>query len=145
MANLLEIDPVYTTIQDYKDTTSVAALQTATDDELKAIIYNAQLIIDNYIIAFGLPCVEGQDFIFPTILSDDTCEVPTNISIATVYIWDVYYENMNASSWTNIKTEKTWDYSVEYSDSKEDSSIYINQKAMLILDKYKLLSANISI
>ena len=50
MANLLDKEPIYITLQDFRDTTTVDYLKnTATDEELKAIIYNSQGIIDNYI------------------------------------------------------------------------------------------------
>jgi hypothetical protein len=61
MANLLAQDPVYISLADFRDTTTNTSLKsslTVSDDALKAIIYNAQVVIDDYIRHYGKPFVD---------------------------------------------------------------------------------------
>lgn len=133
MTNLLVKDPVYITLQDFRDTTTNTDLQTIIDDDLKSIIYKAQLVIDDYIQHYWKPFVDWQEFIFP--IDVDWVETyPVDISIATVLIGESIY----TSTWDNrnIKVDRMWPQTIEYFDKQKYSS-YINEKAKLILDKYK--------
>lgn len=90
MTDLLVQDPVYISLEDFRDTTSNADLAnalTVDDDALKGIIYNSQMIIDDYISHYGLQFEDGQIFIFPNRDSDgDAIDIPNDISVATVYV-----------------------------------------------------------
>lgn len=147
MANLLAQDPVYISLADYRDTTTNTYLKdTATDDELKSIIYKSQRAIDDYIVVFWCPCVEWQDFIFPTLQDDDTCIVPTDIAIATVFIWDSIYTNQDNEWVWKIKIDKSWPETVEYFEPwLGGSGLYIGIDAKYILDRYKLSHCNLDI
>lgn len=147
MANLLAQDTVYISLADYRDTTTNTYLKdSATDDELKSIIYKSQRTIDDYIVAFGCPCVEWQEFIFPVLQDDDTCIVPTDLAIATVFVWDVIYTNQDNQWAWKIKSEKSWPDSIEYFEPwVGGSDLYISSDVKTILDRYKLLSCNLDI
>jgi len=88
MANLYN-NPVYTTVDDVRDTTDyadLAALAVSDPDAVDKLITQAQTAIDNYIISFGCRCDESQEFIFPTG-EDGTCDaIPHEIQKATIKV-----------------------------------------------------------
>jgi hypothetical protein len=85
MANLL-LNPVYVTDpQDIRDTTDDAALIALSDDAINKLITESQYFIDAYIICFGVPFVEDQEFIFPVNV-EDIETLPEGIKVATFYV-----------------------------------------------------------
>ena len=134
MANLLAQDPVYISLADYRDTTTNTYLKdSATDDELKSIIYKSQLIIDDYIRFYWNPFVDWQEFIFP-IDVDGVETYPLDISIATVLIGEAVYTIQ--SDTRNVKKEDMGPQTIEYFE-KETYSSFISEKARTILNRYK--------
>ena len=65
MTNIFAQDPVYITIQELKDSTSKSEIGALNDEEIKELIYKAELIIDDYIVTFWEKFEETQPFIFP--------------------------------------------------------------------------------
>jgi len=139
MTNLLIQDPVYISLEDFRETTKNSSLKSSLsvcDDDLKWIIYSVQKIIDDYIWHYETAFDEDQEFIFPIDVYD-VSTVPTDIAIAAVYIGEVFFENQTATSSDNIKSVKSWPRTVEYFEGWSDLWVYINEKAQTILDNYK--------
>ncbi len=141
MANIFVKEPIYITLQDYKDS-STKDLTWKTDDELKEIIYKAQKEIDIYIGSYWEKFEETQEFIFPIKNTDWTSYIPNDITIATVYVSDQLIANWDTieehTSGGQITEEKTWDRTTKYSATS--NSIFVKTipfEAMQILDKYK--------
>ena len=146
MANLL-LNAVYTTPVNIRDTTTDANIQALTDDEINVLITQAQYIIDAYIICFGVPFVENQEFVFPVNV-DDVETLPTDIEVATFYVVERLFSLWSLSGTSNgsILEESILSRTVKYkyvSSSEFDN--YIPEIAQQILYHYKFISSDVVI
>ncbi len=141
MANIFEKEPVYISLDDYKDS-SWKDLSIYSDEELKEFIYKSQIIIDDYVWSYWTPFESTQEFIFPVIWSDWESLIPNDIIISTVYVCDQLVANWDTIdgfiSWGQILEEKTWDRTTKYSETSNANYVKnIPYEAMVILNKYK--------
>lgn len=92
MASIFEKDPIYITVTEAKDSSSVLNALPS-DGKVKEFIYKAQKIIDAYIVKYWVKTVSTQEFIFP--VNGDTT-IPSDIKEACVLIaehlskWDPF-------------------------------------------------------
>lgn len=139
MANLFLQEPIYISVQDYKDSTS-KDITSLTDDDIKVLIYKAQKIIDNYIWSYWVKFDSEQDFIFP-IDNNGVSEIPQDIKLSSVMICDQLLVNWDTINWYEawqVLQEKTWDRQITYAEN--DNSLFINEipyQARVYLDNYK--------
>jgi len=140
MTNLLDQTPTYITLEDFRDTATSQEVAALSDNDTKALIYQAQLAIDDYLKAVWYePFVDWQDFLYPVNI-DDVETIPNDISIATVYVAEYIYSKWLTQVADGIKAETTGDYKVEFFDiSSKTNWYYIPEKAKIILDKYRLV------
>lgn len=134
--NIFVQTPVYISVQDVKDSTSKSAIKLLTDDEIKVLIYKAQLTIDNYIIGYGTPYDETQTFIFPVDV-DGVSTIPDDIVYSTLLVVEQIYENGDTvnESVKEVKSESAGDRSVTYDLSFGLKTI--PSEAVPMLDNYK--------
>lgn len=111
MANIFAKDPVYISLQDVKDSTSkpsLAALVDSDPDDVKELIYKAQLAIDAYINPYPKYSAYGDTRLFP-ISVDNESVMPDDIKIATLYMVEQLYVNGDTitGETRTVKSEKT--------------------------------------
>lgn len=139
MASIFVQDPVYISVQDVKDSTSKTWLAALTDNQIKSLIYKAQLAIDSYIGDSPRYPVyaDWQTWLFP-IAVDDVSTIPQDIKIATLYTVEQLYVNGDTITVEQaIKAETTWPHSVAYA---EFGYKYIPNEALAILNRYRTIS-----
>lgn len=139
MANILT-DVVYITAQDVIDSTSIPWLQTLATSEIEKLIVKAQYAIDDYIVCYGEKFDSTQSFLFPIKDEDGNSFLPSDITVATLYVVEFMYSNPDVTNNTlssRVKKEKVLTHDVEYNDEKKGSALYIPDSAKSILDRYK--------
>lgn len=137
MANILLTDPVYISVLDVKESTSVPELSAATDDEVTRYINEAQTIIDSDIVSYGYKTVSTQENIFP---ANWETTIPSDISIATLYVVEALFLQWPPTSWSTqwqIIEETVDDHRIKYSTGSEWDYDMIPEKAQNILANYK--------
>ena len=131
---------IYIQVQDVIDSTSKPAIAALTSDEIKQLIYKAELTVDEYTWPSVEPFDEDQPFNFPTVDENDASYLPDDITIATLYTLEYIYvlwDTIIASSWWDVLKEQIWDHTVQYSEWVSSSGLKIPDEAKAILDKYK--------
>jgi hypothetical protein len=136
MANLLGT-LVYTTLQDARDTSEVFTATVPADAQLTSLIWEAQWIIDGYIQSYGTPAVDGQTFIFPTLID----WIPTDIKLATIWISEYLYARGQSINNDKVSSEGNLSRNVSFSDKQWHNdyvkTVAIPKKVINVLDKYK--------
>ena len=137
MANLL-LNPVYITRDDVRDTTDNAALIALSDDAIDMLITQAQYLIDAYLICYGVPFDETQEFIFP-IDVDGVATIPDKLKIAAFYVVEKLFslDSISGSSTGAIIEEKILSRTVKYKDvSSSEIDNYIPLAAQELLNDF---------
>ena len=140
MTNILIQDITYLTPSDVKDSSSL--FDCKSDDDIKIIVSQAEMLIDKLVKSYWTKAVETQKTIFPTV--DDW--IPIRIQQACLLISEKILKD---SSWdTNyvIKSEKRrWNtivYDTNQTSSDYDSiSKYIDETIYTLLEPYLNSSA----
>lgn len=143
MANILSWPAVYISVQDAKDSNPVLAL--LTDDEVQALIYQAQVTIDIYIKRTRSGIREDdQEFVFPIISKNidnvESALIPREIQLSTLYIAQHIHTIGYDLQLSNgiVKKETSWPRSIEFAEqNKETVGLPIPNVALQMLKKWK--------
>lgn len=149
MSNIFNWPSIYTNFTNVRDSTTKAGLIALSDAEIDILIDKAQSIVDSYIISYWTPFVETQKRIFP-INVNSVSTIPSDITRATFYVveqlyesWDLITAATSTSSWWNIKSEKTGDRTITYTEwwtvttNNTLKFLGIPPEAKRILQKYR--------
>jgi len=152
MTNILDIEPVYITVQDVRDSTTNTTLAWLTDTEIKGLIYQAQIMIDTYLGQVFYESLEEQEFIYPLYSEDANWDaiwyIPKEIPLATLYTVDYLCSNGidKSNSQYDIQSETSWPRSVTFWDVVTDSKgLSLPSSAMAILSTLKNRFYNIPV
>jgi hypothetical protein len=136
MASIFWGVPVYITVEQVKDSTTIDWLIASADSAITRRILEAQKIIDTFIGSYWDELVDDQATIFPTV--NDW--IPADITEACLYIVESLYAQGDAlnNDSNQIVSETVWDHTVKYAEKKsiDGTNDLVPFKAKNILEQY---------
>lgn len=142
MASIFNQVPVYISVQEVIDSTSIADLSSFSD--ITTLINKAQINIDAYIRQTRWVWEATQQTIFPIQFIneywDKVLEVPYDIKVATLYTVEYLFENWQdmTNSQYSIQSEREWQVAVSFWPERESTKwLGIPSIALSLLNKRK--------
>lgn len=129
MTNIFLETPVYITVAEVKDSTTIGGLATLWNNDVQVLIVKSENTINNY-LWYSIPMAD---------ITDE--EVIKDFKIATFYMVEELYTESITGETDNIKSETSGDRKIEYFSSG-DSAKFMNKywmpdSVITILAKYK--------
>lgn len=119
-------DPIYSTLDDFKECTPITSQKTIDEADWKPWALRAEGIIDTYVNCVT-PCKKDQERKFPTYNECGVCEVPRDVQLAAIEITSFLILQSQKSEEEILDpmesdvTEETWS-ATSYSRKKGSSS-----------------------
>ena len=124
-----------------KANTSNSEIKNLSDEIINTLIIKSQVIIDNYI--WDIEKYEDtQDFKFPSV--DSHPDIPTNITMATLYLVENIFEYYKWEYWKQISVESWEWYSKHFKDWNELQNVeLLNWTIRNLLSEYWINEDNL--